>query len=659
MFGNFRTKAGIATLSVLWFASAGNVVEAQSLVPAHLNGWVVLSANTSGFSHQAFVYDTNNSTIGAPTSGVGGNYDSFTFDDNTPGGGAGVGWNVMNNLNAPYDQLGAGPVEPVDFSITDSNGVSTFDALDRGSFGANFNPNEYVIEVLYKTNPNTNTSGDFSVMMEQWDGFEQTAGATFGQRKAEQLQWGANQSGVVPAFDPNTADGVGGINEYFTNANNPHDSDGFAILRIPMSSAAPNPDPNGPNAPGRPQYSGQSYMFDSGNTAFAIDGDATADLDAFEDSVPNGLGQFHIQAPYGALGRLVIEVKDIRIVPATRNPTVVARFDAKSGIGRRFGTPFFVEETDGGEEFLQFDHDNDGGAVTTDVFINETDQVQRFDENGFTNLIINTDDFNTIGGVGMWQDHIYQTFDGTTATINITAKLTANNTAGFVDLVLNDLDGLDGEVIGDPGSGGSMTFDPNQGGEEYKYYVDLSQFDPNEFTTVSIPVASFDARAQAFETFNSGDGDLTDFNLYYLGLVTRDDPNAGAGLVGLEIESIQVTVSGVAASGDFNQDGVVDGRDFLLWQQNAGTNNGVRPVLDVGDADYDGDVDRDDLAIWTAQYGTGGLAATSATVPEPSAAMLLLVGAALVRFRRRTSQRSSPLTNQHSMTHGIHPRSDL
>jgi hypothetical protein len=571
-----------ALLLALAFAWAGSSARAQSVVPAHLNGWIVRSNELSNFSHQDFQYALDPFV-------VGGNFNSFTADDQDLNGG-GVGYNTMNNLNAPNDQVSGQPVNIVNFSITDSNGVTAFDALDRGSFGGNFNPNEYAIEVLFKVGPN-NTAPAFNVMLEQWDGFEtNTTSVEFGMRKAEQLQWGSFQSGVVPA---------GGIEDFYNDPLNPRDSDGFVSLRIPVSTA--------------PQFTGDSYLFGGGNNALSAAGDGSADLNAFQNHTPNGYGQIHLQAPFnGDNQRLDVEVKDIRIVPVLRNPTVVARFDAKSGIGRRFGTPF--TEDNGGGEFLLFNHDNNAG--TPSVAVLETDQVQRFDQNGFTNLIIKTDDDLNIGGVGMWQDHLYQTFDGTTATLNVTAKLTPHNTAAFADVVINDLDGVDDSA-------------PGAGGEEYKYYLDLSQFNSSTFTTVSIPLSSFNERVQAFETFNDGDTSLEDFNMYYLGLVTRQ----AGGLVGLEIESIQVTAS-AASSGDFDQDGDVDGRDFLVWQRNFGTNNSPRAVLDAGDGDYDGDVDGDDLAVWQAQYGGGALAAV--TIPEP-ASWLLLLGIVSVGCVRRNA----------------------
>ena len=67
----------------------------------------------------------------------------------------------------------------------------------------------------------------------------------------------------------------------------------------------------------------------------------------------------------------------------------------------------------------------------------------------------------------------------------------------------------------------------------------------------------------------------------------------------------------LSTPGDFDEDGDVDGRDFLAWQR------GESPdPLSAGD-----------LEDWQTNYGTGGLTATTA-VPEP--ASLVLVGLALI-----------------------------
>ena len=72
--------------------------------------------------------------------------------------------------------------------------------------------------------------------------------------------------------------------------------------------------------------------------------------------------------------------------------------------------------------------------------------------------------------------------------------------------------------------------------------------------------------------------------------------------------------------GDFNGDGVVDGKDFLKWQRDDGSAAG--------------------LALWEANYGATSLVAAVGAVPEPMTAAMLLMGtvvASLGGARRRRS----------------------
>lgn len=91
---------------------------------------------------------------------------------------------------------------------------------------------------------------------------------------------------------------------------------------------------------------------------------------------------------------------------------------------------------------------------------------------------------------------------------------------------------------------------------------------------------------------------------------------------------------------DFNDDDIVDGLDFLIWQRGVGTG----ATLSEGDANGDMLVDADDLEIWNAQYGTpGGLFASAAAVPEPTGITVVLTGMfALLSIRpnRRAANRT-------------------
>ncbi|WP_428308084.1 hypothetical protein [Lacipirellula sp.] len=110
------------------------------------------------------------------------------------------------------------------------------------------------------------------------------------------------------------------------------------------------------------------------------------------------------------------------------------------------------------------------------------------------------------------------------------------------------------------------------------------------------------------------------------------------GYVGQFLDDV-LNVFGFSAglAGDFDLNGVVDGADFLAWQQQFGTS--VTPGTGA-DADGDGLVDGDDLAIWQGNFGAIAAAPVAAAVPEPSALLLgTLAVAGVAGLRRRQSVR--------------------
>jgi hypothetical protein len=94
-----------------------------------------------------------------------------------------------------------------------------------------------------------------------------------------------------------------------------------------------------------------------------------------------------------------------------------------------------------------------------------------------------------------------------------------------------------------------------------------------------------------------------------------NSPTNSAGTIG----SVNLT----SLPGDFDHDGDVDGRDFLVWQRNTS----------VGD-----------LAEWQGSYGAPLVAAVAA-VPEPSCWLLLLL-AAMPRIARRSQSRRTLVNEQ-------------
>jgi hypothetical protein len=85
------------------------------------------------------------------------------------------------------------------------------------------------------------------------------------------------------------------------------------------------------------------------------------------------------------------------------------------------------------------------------------------------------------------------------------------------------------------------------------------------------------------------------------------------------------------ADADFNGDGLVDGADFLVWQQNLGIAEGA--TNEQGDADGNAAVNDLDLAAWQTNFGAGSTPPPISAIPEPAAATLaaiaLLAGATI------------------------------
>lgn len=87
-------------------------------------------------------------------------------------------------------------------------------------------------------------------------------------------------------------------------------------------------------------------------------------------------------------------------------------------------------------------------------------------------------------------------------------------------------------------------------------------------------------------------------------------------------------------SADFDEDGDVDGRDFLVWQRGFGLTGQTSTT--TGDATGEGTVNAADLAQWRQQYGspTASLQQPLHVIPEPRAEVIALVVAVLLLSRR-------------------------
>jgi hypothetical protein len=136
-------------------------------------------------------------------------------------------------------------------------------------------------------------------------------------------------------------------------------------------------------------------------------------------------------------------------------------------------------------------------------------------------------------------------------------------------------------------------------------------------------------------------------NYGWIGIRITNEADATGEVVGYGYETDPETpilagdAGTVAPNADYDDDGDVDGEDFLLWQRQFG--NSVT-AFSGADGNGNGTVDAPDLALWQSGFGSATAAGSVATaaVPEPGSFLLGGIGGLLLlsRFalRRRTRQ---------------------
>jgi hypothetical protein len=78
------------------------------------------------------------------------------------------------------------------------------------------------------------------------------------------------------------------------------------------------------------------------------------------------------------------------------------------------------------------------------------------------------------------------------------------------------------------------------------------------------------------------------------------------------------TIRSAELAGDYNEDGTVDGADFLAWQRGFGRT--ADPIGSDADGNLDGNIDGGDLTVWKTNFGRTTVVAIP---PEPAIAALL------------------------------------
>jgi hypothetical protein len=101
------------------------------------------------------------------------------------------------------------------------------------------------------------------------------------------------------------------------------------------------------------------------------------------------------------------------------------------------------------------------------------------------------------------------------------------------------------------------------------------------------------------------------------------------------LDNLQLTGTALAVEGDYNENGVVDAGDYVVWRK------GIAPLPNEV-AEPLGITDEEDYKAWRARFGNpssgGGAGTATSAAPEPSTAALVCasaIGVILARGRRR------------------------
>jgi hypothetical protein len=114
----------------------------------------------------------------------------------------------------------------------------------------------------------------------------------------------------------------------------------------------------------------------------------------------------------------------------------------------------------------------------------------------------------------------------------------------------------------------------------------------------------------------------------------HDISTSGGDLTFSTINNVVFTARFSTFTADFDQDGDVDGKDFLTLQRGYNPSCAICTLAE-GDANDDKAVGIIDVKIWEGQFGAVGSSVPAFAVPEPSTLLLASLGGILFGSRRR------------------------
>jgi len=303
-------------------------------------------------------------------------------------------------------------------------------------------------------------------------------------------------------------------------------------------------------------------------------------------------------------------------LPRVVDPTTTSAFNPKP----------IPASPQGGNAIVAWDPGGGGNLVVSDSLVNSFDLYAYFDTNPLGGNMIRE---SMTYGIGT-SDPFFSTPDPSGTVL--TAANTANGNTGIGWLYQTDeATGLASLFLVDFGEGGNSK--PTAGYWDVIQTIDMSSMASDWYRlALDYDPATGEVLARfGNQTFNFTT-ETDQVGTFYVGFREQSTGPVQTAEASPPIFDLFVDTA-PTENADFNNDGIVDGSDFLAWQRGFGILGGATSA--DGDANADGNVDSQDLAIWQTQFGTSPLTAAAVAIPEPSTAILLLLGCAAGFCRRK------------------------
>lgn len=209
-----------------------------------------------------------------------------------------------------------------------------------------------------------------------------------------------------------------------------------------------------------------------------------------------------------------------------------------------------------------------------------------------------------------------------------TGSITTGSGSG--GLIMNNLAGNGNSIDStQPGTLNIVELSDASLNQWHEFWITIQSGSPGTHQVKVYRDGSLTASTFNVTAASSGNAGYSQENAPFLEMGISD--NAGFGAYDIDFFSYKLGVIAPLAApvedADFDNNNLVDGNDFLIWQRGFGKSTGA--LSGEGDANGDGAVNATDFNLWKSKFGGAPVVAAAGGVPEPTGLVAMLTAAAL------------------------------